>query len=75
MKLGFQSAVSFFPFLAVETEELGKDKAWSWVRKGPECLELANCSEMYSENVNWFRKIPISPTCEAIYSVENGTFP
>jgi len=28
-----------------------------------------------SENVNWFRKMPISPTCVTTYSVENGTFP
>lgn len=62
-------------FFSVKTEELGTGKAWSWVGKGSEFWGLADCSEIYSENVNWFRKMPISPTCPTTYSVENGTFP
>jgi len=42
MKLGFiiRTLLVIFLFLAVKTEELGSGKAWSWVRKGPECLVL-----------------------------------
>lgn len=74
MKLGVIIRTLLF-FFSVKTEELGTGKAWSWVGKGSEFWGLADCSEIYSENVNWFRKMPISPTCPTTYSVENGTFP
>jgi hypothetical protein len=40
MKFGFIIRTLLVFFFSVKTEELGSGKAWSWVRKGPECLGL-----------------------------------
>jgi hypothetical protein len=51
MKLGFiiRTLLVIFLFLTVKTEELGPGKAWSWVRKGPECLGMVQANAHFAD--------------------------
>ena len=72
MKLGFynsHSTDSFFLFSRLKQKNLGR------VRHGHGFGKGRSVWDWRTENVNWFRKTPISPTCLTTYIVENGTFP